>query len=210
MESLRLQICARLQRKLPVKLILLLSIALVCACSDPVEIEVDSSQDIRIEGGHQVERVQGQFEFKYGLFNDQGRPSTAFHQGDKIIFCFWIVDNGNKDWALIKSQYEDFFRVHRLEGPNIKSDMGQPHDAMSCLNIFDIGKKTGNILKFELPWTIPTDLTLNDLLWCNGRNAPPLEKGIYSTAFDQSFAFNIGGESFETDVLSFAIDFTVN
>ncbi|MFT7269888.1 MAG: hypothetical protein ACI905_002113, partial [Roseivirga sp.] len=75
MESLRLQICARLQRKLPVKLILLLSIALVYACSDPVEIEVDSSQDIRIEGGHQVERVQGQFEFKYGLFNDQGRPS---------------------------------------------------------------------------------------------------------------------------------------
>ncbi|WP_339699003.1 hypothetical protein [uncultured Roseivirga sp.] len=193
--------------KLYFKLTLTLSIAILSACSGD---EIQVIEEIQITGGHQVERVDGQFEFKYGLFNDQGQPTTKFNQGDKIIFSFWIVNNGNVDSFLDWAQYEDFFRVYKLVGVDSRADLGQPHIGMFCNKSGGRYFNSQGLIKFELPWVVPADGIDGGHLWCIGRNAPPLEKGSYRTAFDQSFEFSDSGRVYETDVLSFSIDFTVN
>jgi hypothetical protein len=105
------------------------TLALVAACTDE---EVNTIEEIQITGGHQVERTDGDFEFKYGLFNTQGQPTTEFNQGDKIIFSFWIKNNGDESNFLSPRQIEDIFRVYQLEGIDNSADMGQPHNGMFC------------------------------------------------------------------------------
>jgi len=206
MKNFKFQIFESFYSKLSHQLLLLLSIVLVLGCGDDANL----NEDIQIKGGHQVERIDGQFEFKFGLFNDQGQPTTSFNQGDKIIFSFWITNNGNTDSRLLQSQYEDFFRVYKLDGPDTQIDMGQPHIGMFCQKNLGRPVDSGSSLKFQLPWIIATEGIDGGFLWCDGRNAPALEKGQYRTTFDQSFDFSINGQNFKTDVLSFTIDFTVN
>ncbi|MFT6970782.1 MAG: hypothetical protein ACJAXX_001348 [Roseivirga sp.] len=183
------------------------TLAIFSACTDD---EVNAIEEIQITGGHQVERTDGDFEFKYGLFNTQGQPTTEFNQGDQIIFSFWMTNDTDQSWYLIQSEYRDFFRVYKIEGVDNQIDMGQPHDGMFFQKKLGIGPISKNTLKFELPWVVPASMELDRGLWKKGRNAPPLEKGNYRTVFDQSFEFSDGGQTRETDVLSFSIDFTVN
>ncbi|WP_339699006.1 hypothetical protein [uncultured Roseivirga sp.] len=189
------------------KLILLLSFSMLSACSSD---DLKTIEEVQIEGGHQVQRTDGDFEFKYGLFNDQGQPTTEFKQGDIIIFSFWIKNDTEQYWDLLQSEYKDFFRVYKLEGIAHQVDMGQPHDGMFFTKQLGVEPSSDKVLKFELPWIVPESAKLDKTLWKQGRNAPPLEKGVYKTTFDQSFDFRIGGQTYETALLSFIIDFTVN
>ncbi|MFT6970781.1 MAG: hypothetical protein ACJAXX_001347 [Roseivirga sp.] len=189
------------------KLMLFFSFAILSACTDE---EVNTIEEIQITGGHQVERTDGDFEFKYGLFNTQGQPTTEFNQGDKIIFSFWVINNTEQYWDLLQSEYKDFFRVYRLEGVDNQIDMGQPHDGMFFTKQLGVEPSSAKFIKFELPWIVSQTAKLDKTLWKQGRNAPPLENGAYKTRFDQSFDFRVGGQTYQTPVLKFAIDFTVN
>jgi hypothetical protein len=183
------------------------TLALVTACTDE---EVNAIEEIQITGGHQVERVDGDFEFKYGLFNTQGQPTTKFNQGDRIIFSLWVINNGDENNYLSPLQYEDIFRVYKIESIDNRIDMGQPHVGMFCeksaIRIFN----PQGLIKFELPWVVTEKGIDGGHLWCDGSYKSPLEKISYTTAFNQCFEFVNGGQFYHTADLDFSIDFTVN
>lgn len=187
------------------------------SCGEDVEID----PDIDIVGGHQVELTDGDFEYKYGLFNDRGQPTTEFEVGDRIVFSFWITNNSDEIWQLGASSddFKDFFRVFKLEEPDSRIDMGRPQDGMFCDKMFI---PMDPVIKFRFLWVVPKIDVESDpewrrlidagtpFLWCLGRNAPPLEVGNYQTSFEQSFEYSLPeGQWLTTEDLSFSIDFSV-
>lgn len=157
-------------------------------------------------------------EFEFRLLNEQGIPSTTFREGENFVFSFLIINNSNQKFSMERriDDTTNFFRVYKINAKPAEVDqevldMGKPYRGIFCFPLISIGIHQ-DTTKFEIPWNAlgqrPGDPFYSSE-FCLLEDHPPLEAGEYRTGFTSAFYFFKGEENFNTEEMTFNIEFEV-